>query len=110
MWCGPNELLLLMSRIVTFGIRANPQSKVSDEFRLSQSLKNKMTDYIKVSHRLVILADRDVKRKRKKFVTPRRALKLKMMDLITKINLTHACLEKNSKINFQRSRKKIFTK
>ncbi len=42
-----NELLLLVGRIVIFGIKADYQSKVCDKSRLNQGLKDKETGYIK---------------------------------------------------------------
>ncbi len=43
----PNELLLLMSRVVKSGIRANHQPKVCGESYLSQGLKDNVKDCIR---------------------------------------------------------------
>ncbi len=48
LWFGPNELLLLVGRVVIFGIKARHQSKMRGESRLSQGLKDNVTSYVMV--------------------------------------------------------------
>ncbi len=38
---------MLLGRVVSFGIKANHKPEVCDESRLSQGLKDKMTDYVR---------------------------------------------------------------
>ncbi len=47
LWFGPNKLLLLVDRIIIFGIRISHESEVCDESQLSQSLKDTVIDYIR---------------------------------------------------------------
>ncbi len=47
LWFGPNELLLLVDRVVTFSIRASHQTEVCGESRLSQGLKDNVTGYVR---------------------------------------------------------------
>ncbi len=44
LYFGPNELLLIVGRVVTFGIRANHQPEVCDESRLRLGLNNRASE------------------------------------------------------------------
>ncbi len=44
MYFGPNELLLIVGQVVTFGIRANHQPEVCDESRLRLGLDDRASE------------------------------------------------------------------
>ncbi len=48
-WCGPNELLLLVGRIVIFNIRVSYQPELWDEFRLNLGLSDRVSEINPIS-------------------------------------------------------------